>query len=244
MNEGFVSEKVCMINQYAFNISEISSTADVHDLFSIISDERRERISRFRFEKDKLHCLFAGVLLRYALWEKYGMRDYVIDKNDFGKPYLEDNKNVFFNLSHSGDWVILGLGEQNLGIDVEKMEDIDISIAEDFFADDECIYLSSLSEDERFDAFYTIWTLKESYTKNIGEGLSIPLDSFAIVLEPERIGVYVQGKRDDRFCFQTKNLDDCHKMALCVSAEENVMTDYTVLSIRDIFRFMDIFKCE
>ena len=237
MNEGFVSEKVCMINQYAFNISEISSTADVHDLFSIISDERRERISRFRFEKDKLHCLFAGVLLRYALWETYGLREFAVEKNVFGKPYLKDHANVYFNISHSGDWVICGLGDQNLGIDVERMEDIEISIAEDFFAADECIYLNSLPERDRFDAFYTIWTLKESYTKNVGEGLNIPLDSFAIVLDSERIDIVVQGKRDDRFRFYTNNLDEKHKLSLCVSSDDSIMINSSVLTKQDIYEY-------
>lgn len=225
-----------MIYQYAFNISDIASIRDVRNLLDLISDERRERIRRFRFDKDKLHSLFAEVLLRYALWERYGIRDFVMERNEYGKPYLVNHNEVFFSLSHSGDWVLCGLGDQNLGIDVEQIEDIEQSITYDYFAKEDIVYLNTFHETERTDAFYTIWTLKESYTKNVGEGMSIPLDSFTFMFDYNRINIYIHGKRDDRFWFQTRNLDARHKMSLCVTGEGDTETndDLSILTLQDI----------
>lgn len=227
-----------MIYQYAFNISKITGTNEVLDLFPLISEERKERISRFRFEKDKLHCLFAEVLLRYALEKRYQISDLVLDKNVYGKPYLVNHSDIYFNLSHSGDWVICGVGDQNLGIDVERVEEIEMSIARDFFARKEIDYLETVPFRQRLNAFYTVWTLKESYTKYVGEGMSIPLDSFAIIPEKERITLFLENAPDLSFCFQTQDLDSHHKMALCLKQEEKdvCVEDVLLLSLDDLVK--------
>lgn len=208
-----------MIYQYAFNISKLTSTNEVRELFPLLSDERKERIHRFRFEKDKLHCLFAEVLLRYALKERYQISDLELGKNAYGKPYLVNHNGIYFNLSHSGDWVICGVGDQDLGIDVEHIEEIEMSIAEDFFARKEIEYLNTIPVEIRLGAFYSVWTMKESYTKYVGEGMSIPLDSFAIIPEKERIALYIEDAPEPRIRFLARELDNDHKMALCYHDE-------------------------
>ena len=180
-----------MIYQYAYNISEITNICDVCDLYDLISDERKEKIIKYHFDKDKLHSMFAEVILRYALWERYGLKDLVIQKNEYGKPFLVNYNDIHFNLSHSGDWVLCGVGNENLGIDVEQIDDIELSVAEEFFTKEESDYLFTLNENDRLIAFYKIWTLKESYIKNVGEGLSIPLNSFMFKNEDNNIKIYI-----------------------------------------------------
>ena len=225
-----------MIYQYAFNISKLTSVNEVAGLFPLLSDERKERIRRFRFEKDKLHCLFAEVLLRYALKERYEISDLELGKNAYGKPYLLKHCGIYFNLSHSGDWVICGVGDQDLGIDVEHIEEIEMSIAEDFFAGKEIEYLKTIPVENRLGDFYTVWTLKESYTKYVGEGMSIPLDSFAIIPEKERFALYIEGVPDPRICFQAQDLDNNHKMALCFNDEGkgHCVEDIRILTLDEI----------
>ena len=169
-----------MIYLYVFNISGIRSISEVATLMSHLSEERKERISKLRFNKDKLHCMFAEVILKYALKEQFEINEVVIEKNAYGKPRLADYEDIHFNLSHSGDWVVCGVGDCNLGIDVERILEIEREIADEFFAKEEIDYLGTIPENEWLNAFYTIWTLKECYIKNVGEGMSIPLDSFAI----------------------------------------------------------------
>lgn len=206
-----------MIDLYAYNISGIHSFREVADLLAFVSEGRRQVISRFHFDEDRIRSLFAGLLLRYALHEKYGYSESAIDRNEYGKPIMKEPEGVFFNLSHSGDWVFLGIGDCNLGVDVERMDVIDLSIADEFFSTEECTYIHSRKEADRLDKFYTIWTLKESYVKNIGKGLCMPLNHFVISQEHDGIVVTLHGQRDDSVWFQTRNIDAHHKIAWCVS---------------------------
>ncbi len=228
-----------MVYQYAVNISDIREIREVPDLLELVSSERKGKIARFRFDKDKIRCLFAEVLLRYALQSRFNISDPVIGRDQYGKPYLADHPELFFNLSHSGDWVVCGLGDRKLGIDVERMEQIDLSIADDQFSREEAAYLSSLPKEEKLSSFYTIWTLKESFTKLDGRGLGIPLNSFFFELKDEKIGLFQNGKREERFQFQTRDLDELHKMSICVDAGEKTSSieDLSVLSVGELYQW-------
>ncbi|MBR5973555.1 MAG: 4'-phosphopantetheinyl transferase superfamily protein [Clostridiales bacterium] len=228
-----------MVYQYAVNISDIREIREVPDLLELVSSERKGKIARFRFEKDKIRCLFAEVLLRYALQNQYDISNPVIGRDQYGKPYLADHPELFFNLSHSGDWVVCGIGDQKLGIDVERMEQIDLSIADDQFSMEEATYLSSLPKEEKLSSFYTIWTLKESFTKLDGRGLGIPLNSFSFELIDGKVGLFLNGKREERFQFQTRDLDELHKMSICVDAGEKPSSigDLSVLSVGELYQW-------
>lgn len=225
-----------MIYQYACNISHIAVFDEISDLTGLISEERRDRIKRFRFDADKVRSLLAELILRQALWECYDISAIQLEKNAYGKPFLADHRTIHFSLSHSGEWVVCVVGDQNLGVDVERIEAIEPSLADEYFTDEEAAYLSAFSEEERRERFYTLWTLKESYTKTVGQGLSIPLDSFGFCLEGDRIECYLEGKMDDRYQFWSRELDEQHKMALCVQAQRECVRvqDIRYLTLQEI----------
>lgn len=213
---------------------------DVCDLFEMVSNERKDRIRKFYFEKDKVHSIFAEVILRYALWEKYGLKDdIIIQKANYGKPYLANYKNIHFNLSHSGDWVLCGVGDNPIGIDVEQIDDKNLFIAEKVYTKEERDYLFAQNENDRIRLFYSIWTLKESYIKNVGRGLSIPLKSFMLKFEGENIKILIQGEENENYSFNMQELDKRHYMALCVKGKiDYVINDnFTILSLEELLRW-------
>lgn len=73
-----------------------------------------------------------------------------------------------------------------IGIDIEQIrEDVDIaSISKRFFALEEIEALRSLTPELRRETFFRCWTRKEAYLKARGEGLSIPLNQFAVSIQP------------------------------------------------------------
>ena len=101
-----------------------------------------------------------------------------------------------------------------MGIDVEMIKPIDFKIAERFFSRDEYISLINQPEEIKLMYFYMIWTLKESYIKTEGKGLSIPLNSFIIRIEDNDISVTVDNEIRE-FHFYQSFLDNDAVYAVC-----------------------------
>ena len=150
------------------------------------SPERREKALRFRFPKDRRLSLGAELLLRKALRELgIEQRELSYTYGENGKPFLSGLPGLHFNLSHSGDRVICAVAGSEAGCDIEQMRDVDLKIARRYFFHDEYERIAAATtEAERCDLFFRYWTLKESFLKVTGRGLSLPLDAFQIVLPP------------------------------------------------------------
>lgn len=98
-----------------------------------------------------------------------------------GKPYLQTKENLsemFFNLSHSGDYVICAVSEREVGADIQKMQMQGTKrLANRFFSEEERKLLQSCDRSEhRLELFYRLWTRKEAYGKLTGEGITASID--------------------------------------------------------------------
>lgn len=230
-----------MVYQYAMNTEEILTLNELGVLLKLVSIERRNRIEKYRFMKDKVHSLFAEIILRYALWVQYGIGDNCIEfrYSQYGKPYLADYPNIYFNLSHSGNWVLCGVGGVSLGIDVEFMRENDLSIADKICTGEERYFIMGQPLEKRIETFYQIWTLKESYVKNIGRGFSIPFDTFSFCKKEEDIAFYIEGKQNDRFSFYLNQLDEWHCTALCIDTHIKYMTkeNIRILTLEELMEW-------
>lgn len=176
------NEPVVLIHKIDFEVSEKIYSY----LLNKIRINKRRKIERFKFREDALRSLFGEALLRYAL-EKYFDLEYekeIIAENEFGKPYLI-NKQISFNISHSGDWSVLVCFENDSGIDIEKIEEPPYEIMTKTFTQKEIEQIENIDQQVKGRQFYKMWTLKESYIKMIGQGLSLALDSFSIDIEDE-----------------------------------------------------------
>lgn len=154
-----------------------------------LSPERRKKVDSYRFEKDKRLSICAEMLLQYALREaNVDTASFRVKNDPFGKPIL-CNTDRHFNLSHSGEWAICAFSELEVGCDIEKINHADLAIAERFFCPEEYAHISGQTSPAGKDLlFFRYWTLKESFIKAVGLGLTLPLDSFQIRLG-ERIRV-------------------------------------------------------
>jgi len=151
-------------------------------LYGALPADRQAKISRFRSRKERQRALFAEVMLRQVIRHHTGLeeREIIFDANQYGKPFVINQQDFHFNLSHSGDWVVCAVDSAPIGIDIEWKEWLDISLAASFFSTTEFQELMNKPEQQRISYFYDLWTLKESYVKALGTGLSLPLNSFSI----------------------------------------------------------------
>jgi 4'-phosphopantetheinyl transferase len=110
-----------------------------------------------------------------------------------GKPELAPGQvsGVSFNLSHCRDLVaVVVAAGVDVGIDVESPERHpfdDMSIARAHFTPAEQDHLLAIGDDTRRRlAFLELWTAKEAFIKAMGQGLSMPLDSFGVDVARDR----------------------------------------------------------
>jgi 4'-phosphopantetheinyl transferase len=157
-----------------------------------LSQDEREKAGRFHFAVDRKRYTVGRGVLRRLLARCLGTRpdELCFDYSRFGKPSLAAGfaqSQLQFNVSHSGDLVLIGLTfGRAVGIDIERTRtDIAVEgIAERFFSPRERAALAALEPSQQIDGFFACWTLKEAYIKAHGEGLSLPLDGFDVSLLP------------------------------------------------------------
>ena len=186
------------------------------ELLPYISVDEQERIKRFRRYEDALRGLTSKMLLRFIIASLLGKQnqDIHFDKNAYGKPFLSGTSDFYFNLSHSGDWVVCGVDNMPVGIDVENIHDVDLNLSKRFFSEDEHNYLLTLDSNRRRETFFEFWTLKESYIKADGRGLSIPLNSFSFSFEGRNINFKTSNNLRECY-FKRYEIDSSYKLAVC-----------------------------
>ncbi len=226
-----------MVLQYAIKISEDYEPEELDFLLGIISDERKKRINSFIFRDDKLRSLFTEVLLRYSLQAHYGLKnkDIVFSYNEYGKPFLENANHIYFNASHSSDWVICGIGNVPIGIDIEVINKRNMDLAKRFYTEEEYDFILKQPSEAQACSFCELWVLKESYVKAIGKGMNIPLDSFRFDQTDNMIKFYINNQLSNSYVFMKGQLDEKHCTAICIPnfSNNSIIKEIVVLD-RDL----------
>ncbi|PIR22456.1 MAG: hypothetical protein COV44_07770 [Deltaproteobacteria bacterium CG11_big_fil_rev_8_21_14_0_20_45_16] len=92
-------------------------------------------------------------------------------ENENGKPYFKGRSDLFFNLSHSADFLAVGVARSEIGVDIEKLSETrDIeSIAQKIMSEDQYNLFNMIhNPDSRVIAFYRYWTGFEALVKALG----------------------------------------------------------------------------
>jgi 4'-phosphopantetheinyl transferase len=215
-------------------LGEITDSHLLAEYRSLLSEEERRQQMRFHFERDRHRYLVTRAMVRTVL-SKYAdvaPRDWRFAVNEYGKPSIAAEytqaRGVEFNLSHTEGVVVLGVTRGRvLGVDVENVRarEVDLETADRFLAPAELAALRALPSQQQQRRFFDYWTLKESYVKARGMGLSIPLGSFAFCLEdPARIQLTIDPSLQDSaerwLCWQLQ-LGRGYLMALCAENRED-----------------------
>lgn len=187
---------------YLISLQELSE-ADFEEMYALCSKERREKIDKITSVIKKRQSICAGYLL-YFLKKKFKIEEEPVISPG-GKPVFPGNQDVFFNLSHSGGYVVLAVGNAPLGVDIECARQANCKLAKRFFTKEEYAYLLEQEKERQDDAFCYIWIGKEAVVKAEGSGLLQALDSF-LVLEDS---VEISGKKYElwrrRICIEGRN---------------------------------------
>jgi 4'-phosphopantetheinyl transferase len=154
---------------------------------ALLNDEERARVARFKFEQHRRESLATRALVRTALSRSrpVAAREWRFTSNAQGKPAVDPECRLSFNLSNSPGLVVclVAEGVAEVGVDVESQERAKqiMELVPKVFSAREREQLAALPDAEKLDRALSLWTLKESYIKARGLGLSIPLDEFSFV---------------------------------------------------------------
>ncbi len=206
---------------FALKLSPDTEKTKFNELLKFVGSEKRLKINRFVRHEDAQRALFAEILIRYIICNKLKVKNdmIVLNKDNYGKPFLKGFKDFHYNLSHSQKWIVCAVDNLPIGIDVEAVRPIETDIARRFFSREEYENLISKEIHERTAYFFELWTLKESYIKAWGKGLSVPLDSFTVRSNAMGIEVYTKNEFNKCF-FKQYQIDPKYKMAVCAQKED------------------------
>ena len=190
-------------------------------LLQKVSEEAQRTIMTFQNEKVRRQKCIGEAMTR-TLVEAYGaLRSggYAIVKNEHGKPYIQASNPIFYNLSHSGDFLVCAISDKEVGIDIQQMGREKPHLVERYFHPNEVEKLRNSPHNERLPLFYRYWAAKESYLKYRGTGLSGSLSSFEISFEKKSIQLIDKHKKGN-VCLQECFIDINYPCIVCSETAE------------------------
>jgi len=152
--------------------------------FPLLDRRRLEKVTAIKHEKVRRQSICAGLLLRHAFLEQgYREEDWQrieIARGSYGKPYLLNYAEFFYSLSHSGDWALCAVDDQETGADIQKVGEPKMAVAKRFYAREEYQRLLQYGSDTDRQAaeLYRIWAAKESCAKLTGKGIGAGISRY------------------------------------------------------------------
>ncbi|HMQ59802.1 MAG TPA: 4'-phosphopantetheinyl transferase superfamily protein [Flavilitoribacter sp.] len=144
-------------------------------LVEMIPPSHQQTVNRYLKWEDRQRSLFGKLLVR-QIFQDLGVSDFSLQKVEYTayqRPFFPGN--IDFNLSHAGDLIVCAASPHTrLGIDVEQIKSVDLDSFSLVLTPNQQQTIQTA--DNPLDAFFRLWTLKESVVKANGKGLSIPLN--------------------------------------------------------------------
>lgn len=136
---------------------------DVEKSLKFLPKIRLEKVQKLKDENAKRLSVAAYLLLKKVLRKHFIKIDkYEFNYLDNGKPVLV-NSPIQFSLSHSGNYVAVAISDNSVGVDIQEMREIDLDSRRFVFSEEDEKFFQE-SED-KMDAFYSLWTIKEAVYK-------------------------------------------------------------------------------
>ncbi|WP_282049077.1 4'-phosphopantetheinyl transferase family protein [Maribacter aquivivus] len=186
--------------------------ANTHHNFS---QNFNEKVSKYKRWQDAKSTVLGRLLLGYGLkhFYKQDIENLKMNFSKDKKPFLEDSS-IHFNISHSKELIVCAISSAGtIGIDVEKISDLNIEDFTEQFSENEIGSMHNSSNTLK--SFYNHWTQKEAIVKANGSGLHIPLNSFEINNHQATIA-------DE--CYYLKEIP-LNPQYICNVATQNIISD-------------------
>lgn len=171
-----VPESISLTNSAdIWRIPVVSDPKLFSALETFLLPEEFDKSLRFRQLKDKYRFIIRKAALRIILSQYLGITEteiqFFIGENK--KPCVRSTNEIqlHYNVSHSGDWILIAVSNSELGVDIEQINTgfDHAAVILESFSKDESDYIQNEADPER--SFFRLWTRKEALTKATSKGL-------------------------------------------------------------------------
>ncbi|HEY3786870.1 MAG TPA: 4'-phosphopantetheinyl transferase superfamily protein [Steroidobacteraceae bacterium] len=242
------------IHLWLVRCNEVSDAELLRRYREMLSAVEKDQEHRFLMPQSRHRYLLTRALVRTTLsrYAPLAARDWVFESDPHGRPRIvnqhEGVANLSFNISHTEDVVLLGMtADAALGVDVESVRARTPSgpLADRYFSPTEAQHLRALPPSQQQQRFFDYWTLKESYIKARGLGLSISLDQFSFRIGGGEIAIRMEpglGDSPDRWRFWLLRTGEHHIAAIC--AQRTVLPQSLVMRLVVPLHSEQAFACK
>jgi 4'-phosphopantetheinyl transferase len=178
---------------YEIELSKFQES--VSSLIAFLSPFEKNRANRYHFSNDKNRFIICRAVLKFLLAKQTGLdvNKIVLDKYSNKKPYLPSHPLVFFNVTHAGNYAVIAIAKEPVGVDIEYINKDFVykEILSGFFNKSEIDDV--LNSNDKLRTFYKLWTRKEAIVKATGKGIDdhfpeiVTLDGYHYMC-PELLG--------------------------------------------------------
>ncbi|MES2873706.1 MAG: 4'-phosphopantetheinyl transferase superfamily protein [Bacteroidota bacterium] len=192
--------------------SEINVLADcnLNNWVNFLPPAMRNEIRRKKFLSDQKATLIGRLMLFHNL-KREGRINLIAEwqRDQSNKPYINGWK--FFNISHSYEIVVFASDDKSIGIDIERLEEINyLEISEHFHIQEREFIMNAECTQS---AFYEIWVKKEAFLKAVGIGITNGLKEFNCIGDEVRYKAHI-------WYFQKLEIHKDYMCYLCTSKKE------------------------
>lgn len=158
--------------------------------YALLSEAEKKRANAFVTAQLKSRYTISQSILRLLLAEYVSLEpeQIVYSFGTHRKPYLATNPlELHFNLSHSNDMALIGLSYiDEVGVDIEKLnpKTLEKELEKSVMCDNELEIFRNIPLESKTEAFFSLWTHKESLLKLVGLGLYKELKELDVPLRP------------------------------------------------------------
>ncbi|BAV05298.1 4'-phosphopantetheinyl transferase [Filimonas lacunae] len=157
---------------YVFRVNVSDSFVACDKFEYLLTDKEQARAARYRKLDDYQRFTVGRVALKLLLakFANVPANKVVVQQQGAEKPFTE--LPVSFNVSHSGNWVVLAFSALPVGVDVEFINNHFSyrNMLPATFHPQEIAYIEQSSNS--LEQFYRLWTAKEAWFKKEGAGVA------------------------------------------------------------------------
>lgn len=180
---------------YVVEIDRDCGTGAAESLYRHLPGTRKMRADRYLKQQDRVLSILSYSLLIWGIYQDYGFipKHYDLLFQEDSKPHYMGDRRIHFNISHCLCGAAVAVAEDPVGIDMQDFIYDFTTIASGVYSKEELYTIQRAARPYAEATKY--WTLKESYLKYLGCGLTdcLPEIDFAGVGEiAYRYGCYYQ----------------------------------------------------